>query len=136
MRSSWLKYILFFSCEFCRNFQEILNQSRQNLTTEILFFLKKEDYSWKYLSHLLLTSYFILVCLNENYWQLLILFLHDQQELTSSQANSISEYSGESVTDLLKRSDWLAEKVWLTYWQSLAASQSVKDGGDTLEKGW
>ena len=28
-------------CEFCRNFQEILNQSRQNLTTVILFFLKK-----------------------------------------------------------------------------------------------
>ena len=55
----------------------ILLPSRQNWTTEVCFFLQKEDNSWKYLSQLLLTSYFILVCLNENYWWLLILFLHD-----------------------------------------------------------
>ena len=54
----------------------ILHPSRQNWTTEVCFFLQKEDNSWKYLSQLLLTSYFILVCLNENYWRLLILFLH------------------------------------------------------------
>ena len=58
----------------------ILHPSRQNWTTEVCFFLQKEDNSWKYLSQLLLTSYFILVCLNENYWRLLILFLHALQQ--------------------------------------------------------
>ena len=45
-------------------------------TTEVCFFLQKEDNSWTYLSQLLLTSYFILVCLNEKNGLLLILFLH------------------------------------------------------------
>ena len=50
---------------------------KTNLNNWILFFLQKEDNSWKYMSQLLLTSYFILVCLNEKFWLLLILFLHD-----------------------------------------------------------
>ena len=54
----------------------ILHPSRQNWTTEVCFLLQKEDNSWKYMSQLLLSSYFILVCLNEKYWLLLILFLH------------------------------------------------------------
>ena len=47
-----------------------------------VFFLQKEDNSWKYLSQLLLTSYFILVCLNEKYWLLLLVFLHDDDTCT------------------------------------------------------
>ena len=50
----------------------ILHPSRQNWTTEVCFFLQKENNSWKYLSQFLLTSYFILVCLNEKNGLLLI----------------------------------------------------------------
>ena len=50
--------------------------SIRQLNNWTVFFLQKEVNSWKYQSQLLLTSYFILVCLNENYWRLLILFLH------------------------------------------------------------
>ena len=46
----------------------ILHPSRQNWTTDLCYFLQKEDNSCKYLSQLLLTSYFFfltyLVCLN------------------------------------------------------------------------
>ena len=38
----------------------ILHPSRQNWTTEVCFFLQKEDNSWTYLSQLLLTSYKLL----------------------------------------------------------------------------
>ena len=66
----------------------ILHPSRQNWTTKVCFFLQKEDNSWKYLSQLLLISYFLLVCLNENYWRLLILFLHEQ--FTAIAADSLN----------------------------------------------
>ena len=36
----------------------------------MFFLLQKEDNSWKYLHQLLLTSYFILVCLNETVYSL------------------------------------------------------------------
>ena len=46
----------------------ILQPSRWNWTTKVWFFLQMEDNWWKFLSQLLLTSYFFLVCLN---WKLL-----------------------------------------------------------------
>ena len=64
---------------FLINFAEIFKHiaSKQTkLNNKSLFFLQKEDYSWKFLSQLLLTCYFILVCLNENYFLFLILFIH------------------------------------------------------------
>ena len=65
-----------FFLRILQKLSNILHPSRQNWTTEVCFFLQKDDNSWKYLSQLLLTSCFILVCLNENFWRLLILFLH------------------------------------------------------------
>ena len=64
---------------FLRILQQISNillPSRQNWTTEVWLFLQKPDNWWKYLSQLVLTSYFILVCLNENNCLLLTLFLN------------------------------------------------------------
>ena len=90
VRGEKLLAVVHFIC-FLRILQKlsnILHPSRQNWTTEVCFFLQKEDNSWKYLSQLLLTSYLILVCLNENYWRLLILFLHEQ--FTAIAADSLN----------------------------------------------
>ena len=59
-----VQHFIFF-LQILQKLSNILHPSRQNWTTEVCFFLQKENNSWKYLSQLLLTSYFILVCLNE-----------------------------------------------------------------------
>ena len=66
----------FFLKEFCRNLPTycILADKIEQLKSD--FFCKKN------LSQLLLTSYFILVCLNEKYWLLLLVFLHDDDTCT------------------------------------------------------
>ena len=74
MRSCWLLYILFISSEFCRNFQ-IYCLLADKIEQQKSVFLQKEDNWWKYLSQLLLTSYFWSVSM-ENYCLFLIVFLH------------------------------------------------------------
>ena len=76
MRSSWLIYFLefYFLVQKKPDFSCSILSARMQYVGK---FLQKKDNSWKYLSQLLLTSYFILVCLNEKYWRLLILFLYD-----------------------------------------------------------
>ena len=55
----------YFFLRILQKLSNILHPSRQNWTIEVCFFMQKENNSWKYLSQLLLTSYFILVFLNE-----------------------------------------------------------------------
>ena len=54
-----VQYFIFF-LRILQKLSNILHPSRQNWTTEVCFFLQKEDNSWKYLSQLLLTSYKLL----------------------------------------------------------------------------
>ena len=85
-------HFIYFS-RILQKLSKILLPSRQNWTKEVWFFLQNEDNWWKYLSQLVLSSYFAMVCLNENNCLLLISFLHGFKGWPCDQGSN-NVYSG------------------------------------------